>query len=135
MRKGFKKKLNPEYNEFVDINTKIIIIENEKVAKILEEKPFAITWCSICNKILKPNLQKGEHISSKFHKKTKKTYGLTSKDDINCIIQFNSVPGDITDELKTQRLKIIRKRVKKMRVRLAQKALKHECEDLYGKDY
>jgi hypothetical protein len=49
----------------------------------------------------------------------KNTYGLTAKDDINCIIQFNSIPGDITEELKSQRLKTLAKRVRKIRVRLS----------------
>jgi hypothetical protein len=46
--KGFQK--NHQNKE--DENTKVIIIESETVAAILEEKPFAITWCSICNKIV-----------------------------------------------------------------------------------
>ena len=49
VRKGFQDK----NKEGFDSNTKVIIIENEKVAQILEEKPFDITWCSICNKIVR----------------------------------------------------------------------------------
>jgi len=47
VRKGFEDK--QKFGE----DTKVIIIENEKVAQILEEKPFDITWCSICNKIVR----------------------------------------------------------------------------------
>ena len=42
-----------ELNDINLINQKVIIIKSEKVAKILEEKPFEIKWCSICNQIVR----------------------------------------------------------------------------------
>jgi hypothetical protein len=73
-----------------------------------------------------------DHIASKYHRKVKTQYLLTSTDDVNCILEFKS--SDALSKLKAERLNTLKKRFKKIKQRMLVKALKHETICQMGKD-
>jgi hypothetical protein len=75
------------------------------------------------------------HISKFEHKKLKSEYGITLQDDSNMIMVFQSLPGDITEDLKNERINAIKLRFKKVKQKLSLKAIKHENFWSYKQDF
>jgi hypothetical protein len=69
------------------------------------------------------------------HKKLKIEYGMSLQDDSNLIMVFQSLPGDISEDLKNERVNTIKLRFKKVKQRLGLRAVKHENFWTYKQDF
>jgi hypothetical protein len=75
------------------------------------------------------------HISKLEHKKLKSEYGITLQDDSTLIMVFQSLPGDVSEDLKNERINAIKIRLKKVKQKLTLKAVKHENFWTYKQDF
>ena len=112
-----------------------ITIKNDNLANILEKNQISIRWCKICNMILPLDLEPNTHIKSSEHQKLLKEYGLSIQEESNTIMLFKSIPGNINEELKTERMNAIKLREKKLKQKMALKAVKHENYRTYKQDF
>ena len=112
-----------------------ITIKNDNLANILEKNQISIRWCKICNMILPLDLEPNTHIKSSDHQKLLKEYGLSMQEESNTIMLFKSIPGNINEELKTERMNAIKLREKKLKQKMALKAVKHENYRTYKQDF
>ena len=107
-------------------NTNTIMINSDSLQNILEKNQITVRWCKICNMILPNDQDSNVHISKPEHQKIKKEYGLSIQEEANTIMVFQSIPGDINEELKNERVNAIKLRVKKLKQKMSLKAVKHE---------
>ena len=126
-----KNNLNNNSNEIA--NT--ITIKNENLANILEKNQISIRWCKICNMILPTEQDPNAHIKSPEHQKLLKEYNLSMQEELNTIMLFKSIPGNINEELKSERMNAIKLREKKLKQKMALKAVKHENYRTYKQDF
>ena len=112
-----------------------ITIKNENLANILEKNQISIRWCKICNMILPLDQEPSTHIKCAEHQKLVKEYGLSIQEESNTIMLFKSIPGNINEELKTERMNAIKLREKKLKQKMALKAVKHENYRTYKQDF
>lgn len=103
-----------------------LLIENESLISLLEQTTIRIKFCKICNQVLQSEFEVNTHIISKEHKKQKQEYNITHLDDSNLIIVFHFQPGDMSEEIKNERFNSIKLKFKKVKQKIAIKALKHE---------
>jgi hypothetical protein len=75
------------------------------------------------------------HFSKQEHKKLKSEYNLSLQEDSNFIMVFQSFPGDISEELKAERINAIKIRFKKVKQKLSLRAVKHENFWSYKQDF
>lgn len=115
-------------------NTNTIMINSDSLANILEKNQITVRWCKICNMILPNDQDSNVHISKPEHQKIKKEYGLSIQEEANTIMVFQSIPGNINEELKNERVNAIKLRVKKLKQRMSLKAVKHENFWCYKQD-
>ena len=107
-------------------NTNTIMINSDSLQNILEKNQITVRWCKICNMIIPNDQDSNVHISKPEHQKIKKEYGLSIQEEANTIMVFQSIPGDINEELKNERVNAIKLRVKKLKQKMLLKAVKHE---------
>ena len=112
-----------------------ITIKNDNLANILEKNQISIRWCKICNMILPLDQEPNTHIKSSEHQKLLKEYGLSIQEESNTIMLFKSIPGNINEELKSERMNAIKLREKKLKQKMALKAVKHENYRTYKQDF
>ena len=112
-----------------------ITIKNDNLANILEKNQISIRWCKICNMILPSEQEPNTHIKSNEHQKLVKEYNLSMQEELNTIMLFKSIPGNINEELKTERMNAIKLREKKLKQKMALKAVKHENYRSYKQDF
>ena len=112
-----------------------ITIKNDNLANILEKNQISIRWCKICNMILPLDQEPNIHIKSSEHQKLLKEYGLSIQEESNTIMLFKSIPGNINEELKSERMNAIKLREKKLKQKMALKAVKHENYRTYKQDF
>ena len=115
-------------------NNNTIMINSDSLANILEKNQITVRWCKICNMILPNDQDSNVHISKPEHQKIKKEYGLSIQEESNTIMVFQSIPGDINEELKNERVNAIKLRVKKLKQKMSLKAVKHENFWCYKQD-
>jgi hypothetical protein len=65
----------------------------------------------------------------------KNEYNLNLQDDSNLILVFECQPGDVSEELKNERLNAIKIRCKKVKQKLLLRAVKHENFWSYKQDF
>ena len=116
-------------------NNKTITINNSNIANILENNQITIRWCKICNMILPNDCDPNTHINKIEHQKIKKEYGLSIQEEANTIMIFKSIPGNINEELKNERINAIKTRVKKLKQKMNLKSIKHENFWSYKQDF
>ena len=97
---GNSSKINSTNNSNEIANT--ITIKNENLANILEKNQISIRWCKICNMILPSEQEPNAHIKSPEHQKLVKEYNLSMQEELNTIMLFKSIPGNINEELKSK---------------------------------
>ena len=112
-----------------------ITIKNDDLVNILEKNQISIRWCKICNMILPSDLEPATHIKGIEHQKLVKEYGLSIQEESNTIMLFKSIPGNINEELKNERMNAIKLREKKLKQKMALKAVKHENYRNYKQDF
>ena len=112
-----------------------ITIKNDNLVNILEKNQISIRWCKICNMILPLDQEPNTHIKCTEHQKLVKEYGLSIQEESNTIMLFKSIPGNINEELKTERMNAIKLREKKLKQKMALKAVKHENYRTYKQDF
>ena len=112
-----------------------ITIKNENLVNILEKNQISIRWCKICNMILPSDQEPNTHIKSPEHQKLVKEYNLSMQEELNTIMLFKSIPGNINEELKSERMNAIKLREKKLKQKMALKAVKHENYRTYKQDF
>ena len=112
-----------------------ITIKNENLVNILEKNQISIRWCKICNMILPSDQEPNTHIKSPEHQKLVKEYNLSMQEECNTIMLFKSIPGNINEELKSERMNAIKLREKKLKQKMALKAVKHENYRTYKQDF
>jgi hypothetical protein len=76
-----------------------------------------------------------QHVNSKEHKKLKSEYGFSLQDDSNMILIFQSLPGDISEDLRNERVNAIKNRFKKIKQKISLKQIKHENFSSYKQDF
>ena len=130
---GNSSKINSTNNSNEIANT--ITIKNENLANILEKNQISIRWCKICNMILPSEQEPNAHIKSPEHQKLVKEYNLSMQEELNTIMLFKSIPGNINEELKSERMNAIKLREKKLKQKMALKAVKHENYRTYKQDF
>ena len=130
---GNSNKNNSNNNSNEIANT--ITIKNENLANILEKNQISIRWCKICNMILPTEQDPNAHIKSPEHQKLLKEYNLSMQEELNTIMLFKSIPGNINEELKSERMNAIKLREKKLKQKMALKAVKHENYRTYKQDF
>ena len=130
---GNSNKNNSNNNSNEIANT--ITIKNENLANILEKNQISIRWCKICNMILPTEQDPNTHIKSPEHQKLLKEYNLSMQEELNTIMLFKSIPGNINEELKSERMNAIKLREKKLKQKMALKAVKHENYRTYKQDF
>ena len=131
---GNSKNNNSNNNNQNEISN-TITIKNENLANILEKNQISIRWCKICNMILPLDQEPNTHIKCAEHQKLVKEYGLSIQEESNTIMLFKSIPGNINEELKTERMNAIKLREKKLKQKMALKAVKHENYRTYKQDF
>ena len=127
------KNINSTNNSNEIANT--ITIKNENLVNILEKNQISIRWCKICNMILPSDQEPNAHIKSNEHQKLVKEYNLSMQEELNTIMLFKSIPGNINEELKSERMNAIKLREKKLKQKMALKAVKHENYRTYKQDF
>ena len=127
------KNINSTNNSNEIANT--ITIKNENLVNILEKNQISIRWCKICNMILPSDQEPNTHIKSNEHQKLVKEYNLSMQEELNTIMLFKSIPGNINEELKSERMNAIKLREKKLKQKMALKAVKHENYRTYKQDF
>ena len=127
------KNINSTNNSDEIANT--ITIKNENLVNILEKNQISIRWCKICNMILPSDQEPNTHIKSNEHQKLVKEYNLSMQEELNTIMLFKSIPGNINEELKSERMNAIKLREKKLKQKMALKAVKHENYRTYKQDF
>ena len=127
------KNINSTNNSNEISNT--ITIKNENLVNILEKNQISIRWCKICNMILPSDQEPNSHIKSPEHQKLVKEYNLSMQEELNTIMLFKSIPGNINEELKSERMNAIKLREKKLKQKMALKAVKHENYRTYKQDF
>ena len=127
------KNINSANNSNEIANT--ITIKNENLVNILEKNQISIRWCKICNMILPSDQEPNTHIKSIEHQKLVKEYNLSMQEELNTIMLFKSIPGNINEELKSERMNAIKLREKKLKQKMALKAVKHENYRTYKQDF
>ena len=127
------KNINSTNNSNEIANT--ITIKNENLVNILEKNQISIRWCKICNMILPSDQEPNTHIKSLEHQKLVKEYNLSMQEELNTIMLFKSIPGNINEELKSERMNAIKLREKKLKQKMALKAVKHENYRTYKQDF
>ena len=127
------KNINSTNNSNEIANT--ITIKNENLVNILEKNQISIRWCKICNMILPSDQEPNTHIKSIEHQKLVKEYNLSMQEELNTIMLFKSIPGNINEELKSERMNAIKLREKKLKQKMALKAVKHENYRTYKQDF
>ena len=85
--------------------------------------------------ILPSDQEPNTHIKSPEHQKLVKEYNLSLQEELNTIMLFKSIPGNINEELKTERMNAIKLREKKLKQKMALKAIKHENYRSYKQDF
>lgn len=100
-------------------------LENELLVNLLEKIPINVKFCKICNQVLQSEYEVNQHVISPEHKKIKSEYNITL-DDNHLLIVFNFRPGDVTEEIKSERINSIKLKFKKIKQNISIKALKHE---------
>ena len=112
-----------------------ITINDNNIANILENNQITIRWCKICNMILPNDQDPNIHINKAEHQKIKKEYSLSIQEEANVIMIFKSIPGNINDELRNERVNAIKVRAKKLKQKMSLKAIKHENYFSYKQDF
>ena len=112
-----------------------ITINDNNIANILENNQITIRWCKICNMILPNDQDPNIHINKAEHQKIKKEYSLSIQEEANVIMIFKSIPGNINDELRNERVNAIKVRAKKLKQKMSLKAIKHENYFAYKQDF
>ena len=103
-----------------------IMVNSDSLVNILEKNQITVRWCKICNMILPSDQNSNAHISKPEHQRIKKEYGLSIQEESNTIMVFQSIPGDINEDLKNERVNAIKVRVKKLKQKMSLRAVKHE---------
>ena len=103
-----------------------IMVNSDSLVNILEKNQITVRWCKICNMILPSDQNSNAHISKPEHQRIKKEYGLSIQEESNTIMVFQSIPGDINEDLKNERVNAIKLRVKKLKQKMSLRAVKHE---------
>ena len=116
-------------------STNTITINDNNIANILENNQITIRWCKICNMILPNDQDPNIHINKAEHQKIKKEYSLSIQEESNVIMIFKSIPGNINDDLKNERVNAIKIRAKKLKQKMSLKAIKHENYFSYKQDF
>jgi hypothetical protein len=116
-------------------NEGTILINSESLSNILEKNSITVKWCKLCNVIIPNDQDANIHFSKQEHKKIKSEYNLSLQDDSNFIMVFQSFPGDISEELKAERINAIKLRFKKVKQKLSLRAVKHENFWSYKQDF
>jgi hypothetical protein len=116
-------------------NEGTILINSESLSNILEKNSITVKWCKLCNIIIPNDQDINVHFSKQEHKKLKTEYNFSLQDDINFIMVFQSFPGDISEELKAERINAIKLRFKKVKQKLSLRAVKHENFWSYKQDF
>ena len=116
-------------------STNTITINDNNIANILENNQITIRWCKICNMILPNDQDPNIHINKAEHQKIKKEYSLSIQEEANVIMIFKSIPGNINDELRNERVNAIKVRAKKLKQKMSLKAIKHENYFSYKQDF
>ena len=132
---GNSSKNNNTNNNNQNEISNTITIKSDNLANILEKNQISIRWCKICNMILSSDLEPNTHIKSIEHQKLVKEYNLSIQEESNTIMLFKSIPGNINEELKKERMNAIKLREKKLRQKMALKAVKHENYRTYKQDF
>ena len=132
---GSTSKNNNSNNSNQNEISNTITIKNDNLANILEKNQISIRWCKICNMILPLDQEPNTHIKCGEHQKLVKEYGLSIQEESNTIMLFKSIPGNINEELKTERMNAIKLREKKLKQKMALKAVKHENYRTYKQDF
>ena len=132
---GNSSKINNSNNNNQNETTNTITIKNDNLVNILEKNQISIRWCKICNMILPLDQEPNTHIKCAEHQKLVKEYGLSIQEASNTIMLFKSIPGNINEELKTERMNAIKLREKKLKQKMALKAVKHENYRTYKQDF
>jgi hypothetical protein len=116
-------------------NTNTILINSESLTNILEKNSILVKWCKLCNMIIPNDQDTSIHISKIEHKKLKNEYGISLQDDSSYIMVFQTLPGDISEDLKNERINAIKIRFKKVKQKLSLRAIKHENFWSYKQDF
>ena len=132
---GNPSKNNNSNNSNQNEISNTITIKNDNLVNILEKNQISIRWCKICNMILPSDLEPSTHIKGNEHQKLVKEYNLSIQEESNTIMLFKSIPGNINEELKKERMNAIKLREKKLRQKMALKAVKHENYRTYKQDF
>ncbi len=112
-----------------------ILINSESLTNILEKNSITVRWCKLCNLILPQEQDASSHVSKLEHKRLKTEYGISLQDDSNLVMVFQTLPGDISEDLKNERLSAIKLRSKKVKQKLLLRAVKHENFWSYKQDF
>jgi hypothetical protein len=112
-----------------------IMLKSESVSKLLENNSIMVKWCKLCNVIIPNDQDSSLHVSKPEHKKLKTEYGMSLTDDSTLIMVFQSLPGDISEDLKNERVNSIKLRLKKVKQKLSLRAIKHENFWTYKQDF
>ena len=132
---GNTSKNNNSNNSNTNEISNTITIKNDNLVNILEKNQISIRWCKICNMILPLDQEPSTHIKSGEHQKLVKEYGLSIQEESNTIMLFKSIPGNINEELKAERMNAIKLREKKLKQKMTLKAVKHENYRTYKQDF
>jgi hypothetical protein len=116
-------------------STNTILINSESLTNILEKNSITVRWCKLCNLILPQEQDASSHVSKMEHKRLKNEYGISLQDDSNLVMVFQTLPGDISEDLKNERLSAIKLRSKKVKQKLLLRAVKHENFWSYKQDF
>lgn len=116
-------------------STNTILINSESLTNILEKNSILVKWCKLCNMILPNDQDTSIHVSKLEHKKLKNEYGISLQDDSSYIMVFQTLPGDISEDLKNERINAIKIRFKKVKQKLSLRAIKHENFWSYKQDF
>jgi hypothetical protein len=112
-----------------------LLITSESLSNILERNSITVKWCKLCNQIIPNEIDASVHIGRFEHKKLKSEYGISLQDDSNLIMVFQSLPGDVSEDLKNERINSIKLRVKKIKQKLSLRSVKHENFWSYKQDF
>ena len=98
----------------VDDGQKSILFEHpeaDRALQFLERSELNFKYCRLCD-----NTVEDGHFQTKSHIKRREELGIKELEDFSfsCLL-FNSVPGDITEELLKEKEKALKRKVKRIK--------------------
>jgi len=121
--------------------------DSAKVLRFLETNELTFKYCRLCETVIHHALASeadvepaqtaiNDHFQSKSHLRKRESLSIKEVEDhAFALLDFHSQPGDITSELKKEKEKALKRKVKKLKMQILNCAVSHENASTYpGKE-